>query len=417
MPDFRFLARTPHVGLAIGREPVGFLKHWTEFVRDGYTTCRLQTGDERYMIAGRYKTAPSSWDRPVQAPDDIFRYARVEEPEALPVADERIVDVALLDLNCGWPNLGHDALVHSILETACHLLPALRETGLTVRAVSFAVRDHRMLPEPPGGRFAVYLGTGGPGHIDPHENDGHSPGSQGVREDPAWERPAFDLFDAIRKDQDAALLAVCHTFGVLCRWAGVARPVLRSEAKGKSSGVLENVLTPEGRDHPWFSRLASVLADGRHLRIVDSRLYDLIPGPIAFTPGFIPIGFETGPDGWSRGEAMTMMELARDRGGVMPRIFGVNHHPEIGDRNRQHMLLNQKWERGEVTREWFEERLEMITRTYPGEDSDELLHRTSVFTLLGPLRFHIARQVRLRAEALGLRADFHEDEVLDEEWG
>jgi hypothetical protein len=368
------------------------------------------------MMASRYKTAPYSWDRPAKAPGGIFQYARVEEPDALPPADERIVDVAVLDLNCGWPNLGHDALVHTVLEIACDLLPVLTETGLAVRAVSFAVRDHQMLPEPPGGRFAVYIGTGGPGHIDPHENDGQSPGSQGVRENPAWERHAFDLFDAIHDDPDAALLAVCHTFGVLCRWSGAARPVLRSEAKGKSSGVLENVLTPEGRDHPWFSRLAGSLADGRHLRIVDSRLYDLIPGPATFIPGFIPIGFETGPDGRSPGEAMTMMELARDRGGVMPRIFGVNHHPEIGDRSRQHMLLNQKWERGEVTREWYEERLEMITRTYPGEDSDQRLHRTSIFTLLAPLRFHLERQVRLRAEALGQPIELHEDQMFDEVW-
>jgi hypothetical protein len=372
------------------------------------------------MIACRYKTAQGrrfcASDCPANAPCGVFQYARVEHPDELPPADERIVDVAILDLNCGWPNLGHDSLVHAVLESACDLLPQLVETGLAVRAVSFAVRDHRMLPEGPGGRFGVYIGTGGPGHIDPHENDGHSPGSQGVREDPSWERPAFALFDAIRIDPEAALLAVCHTFGVLCRWSGVARPVLRGERKGKSSGVLENVLTPEGREHPWFSRMAGALPDGQHLRIVDSRLYDLIPGPATFTPGFVPIGFETGPDGRSAGEALTMMELARDRQGVMPRIFGVNHPPEIGDRPRQHMILQQKWEKGEVTREWYEERLEMITRTYPEEDSDQRLHLTSAFTLLAPLRFHIERQVRLRAEALGRPTHLHEDEVLDAVW-
>ena len=33
----------------------------------------------------------------------------------------------------------------------------------------------------------------------------------------------------------------------------------------------------------------------------------------------------------------------------MPRIFGVNHHPEIVDRSRQMLILQQKLERGEVT--------------------------------------------------------------------
>src|SRR3978361_296284 len=104
------------------------------------------------MIASRYKTAPYTWDRPAKAPGapgDVFQYARVEDAEALPPADERIVDVAVLDLNCGWPNLGHDALVHAVLETACDLLPVLQETGLAVRAVSLARRAHHMVPWQP----------------------------------------------------------------------------------------------------------------------------------------------------------------------------------------------------------------------------------------------------------------------------
>ena len=38
-------------------------------------------------------------------------------------------------------------------------------------------------------------------------NDGVSPGTQGIREDPSWEAPAFRLFDAIHGAPDAALLA------------------------------------------------------------------------------------------------------------------------------------------------------------------------------------------------------------------
>ena len=87
----------------------------------------------------------------------------------------------------------------------------------------------------------------------------------------------------------------------------------------------------------------------------------------------------------------------------MPRIFAVNHHPEIVDRFRQIMILEQKRDRGEVSHEWYQERLEVLTRTYPDENSDQRLHVTSDYTLLGPLRFHLYRAVRLRAEALGLR--------------
>lgn len=367
-------------------------------------------------IACRHKTELGRQfcvsDCPANAPCGAFRFARVEKPEDLPPAEDRVIDVALLDLNHGWQNLGHDSLVHAVLETSCDLLPLLERTGLALRVVSFAVRDHGMVPEGPGGRFGVYLGTGGPGHIDPHCNDGVASFSQGIHEDPSWEAPAFALFDAIRDDSDAALFAVCHTFGVLCRWSGAAQPVARGEDKGgKLSGVLENLLTDEARRHPWFSRLAAELPEGRRLRILDNRLFDLIPGPGAPPAGFIPIGYES--EGEEPGEALTMMELARDRGGVVPRIFGVNHHPEIVNRTRQMGILRQKLQRGEVTEQWVQERIEILTRVYPDEDSEQRLHVTSDFTLLAPLRFHLYRQVRERAENLGLPVELREELALD----
>jgi hypothetical protein len=98
----------------------------------------------------------------------------------------------------------------------------------------------------------------------------------------------------------------------------------------------------------------------------------------------------------------------------MPRFFAVNHHPEIVDRARQRMILDQKRDRGEVTDQWYRERLEILTRDYPDEDVDQRLHITSDFTLLGPLRFHLYRQVRLRAERLGPARGFHEDRVLQD---
>jgi len=352
-------------------------------------------------------------DCPTRVPCGSFVYERIEQGQQAPPRDERIVDVAVLDMNHGWPNLGHDSLVHAIRETVCDLVPELDSSGLGLRAVSFDVRRGGVLPEGPGDRYALYLGTGGPGHIDPRQNDGDSEGSQGIAEDASWEPRAFALFDAILADEDAAFLSVCHSFGVMCRWAGVARPVFRSAAKGgKSTGILENILTPEALAHPWFSRFAEHLPDRLRLRIVDNRLFDLIPEPEAPQDGRIAIGHETRGVGGPRGEALTMMEFARDRGGLMPRVFGVNHHPEIVNRSRQMMLLRQKLDRGDVSREWYEERHQILTQAYPDEDSDQRLHVTSDYTLLGPLRFHVHRQFRLRAEALGIDSDIHEDRVV-----
>jgi hypothetical protein len=352
--------------------------------------------------------------RPENAPCGAFEYVRVERPEDLPPADPRLVDVAVLDMNHGWPNLGHDGLVHSLLDIACELLPRVEESGVRVRALSFDVRRSGMVPEPPGGRFGLYLGTGGPGSLDPYENDGVSEFSQGIREDPSWQAPVFDLFDRILADEGAALLAVCHTFGVLCRWSGLARPVLRGPEKGgKSAGVLENVLAPEAAGHPWFRRFGRELAGGERLRILDNRLFDLIPGTAPFPAGMTPIGWETAGVGGPRGEAITMIEMARDAAGTMPRIFGVNHHPEVLDRARQIQIVEQKLERGEVSADWVKERLEALTRTFPDEDSEQLLRQTSNYTLLGPLRFHLWRQVRRRIESLGFTSDLHEDRVAE----
>ena len=351
-------------------------------------------------------------DHPADAPCGAFEYVRVERPEDLPPADPRTVDVAVLDMNHGWPNLGHDCLVHALLDDACELLPLAEETGVRVRAISFDVRRSGQIPEPPGGRFSVYVGTGGPGHIDPDENDGVSEASQGILEDPSWQAPLFRLFDRILVDEEAALLAVCHTFGVMCHWSGLAAPVLRGPEKGgKSTGVLENVLAPEAAEHPWFHRFGEELGAGGRLRILDNRLFDLIPRGGAFPEGVLPIGWETLGVGGPPGDAITMIEFARDAGGLMPRVFGVNHHPEIVNRERQLVIFEQKLERGEVSAQWVEERREALTRSYPGEDSEELLQLTSDYTLLQPLRFHVWRQVRRRAESLGYAVDLHEDRL------
>jgi len=350
-------------------------------------------------------------DCPASVPCGVFDYVRVEKPQDVPAYDPLVVDVAVLDMNHGWPNLGHDSLVHAVLDAGCDLVEPLQGTGLRVRALSFDVRRSGMIPETPGRQFSLYLGTGGPGHIDPRLNDGVAEWSQGTLENPAWEAPTFRLFDDVVGHEDAALIGVCHTFGVMSRWSGAATPVLRSKAKGKSTGILENVLTTEAREHPWFKRLAAELPDGRRLRVVENRLFDLVPNG-AFAPGVTPIGYETLGLGGPRGEGVTMLEFARDRGGLMPRVFAVNHHPEIVDRFRQIMILEQKYDRGEVSHEWYQERLEILTRVYPDENSDQRLHVTSDYTLLGPLRFHLYRMVRRRAEELGLKVSVHEDGVL-----
>jgi hypothetical protein len=348
-------------------------------------------------------------DCPTRAGIGGFRFARVERAGDLPPADPTIVDVALLDMHHGWPNLGHEALVDVIQSAVCDLREHLARVGLTVRAISYDVRRGRALPEPPGGRHAVYVGTGGPGHLDPRFNDGRD-GSQGIVENPAWEAPLFELFDTIRDDRRASLFAICHTFGVMCRWLGVADAVLRGPEKGgKSTGIRHNHLSAEGKQHPWFARFARGLRDGERFPVLDNRLYDLVP--TGAPPADVRVlAVECDEDG-APGDAVTMVEVADDSRGSVPRILGVNHHPEIVNRHRQLALLEKKRARGGVDEEWFAERWAALTQPVDDERDDRGLHLTSSYTLMGPLRAAIYREIRLRGESLGVDPGFHERDL------
>lgn len=341
--------------------------------------------------------------------DPTFRFTRVVGPGQVPAPDPRVVDLAILDMNYGLPNLGHDSLVHSVGAIHREIRPLLEAAGLALRVVSFEVRASGSVPAP--GRFRLLLGTGGPGHIDPHLNDGQAPWCQGVREDPRWEAQAHRLFRSVLEDPDTALLGVCHTFGVLCRWLGVATPTLRGPEKGgKSRGVQQVRLSPEGLEHPWFQRFQGQIQDGRDMSVMDSRLFDLIPNGTPLGAGMSFMAWETLPDG-REGDALTMLEIARDRATPMPRFLAVNSHPEIFDPGMQQELVNERIIAGNVSEEWREERRQVILNLR-NPAVEWRIRLTSRVVLLDPLRFWVYRLVRQRHEALTGPSPVHEEEVL-----
>src|SRR5436309_15251194 len=113
--------------------------------------------------------------RDIHAQYDFFEYA--PPGEAMPPEDASKIDVAILDMNHSWPNVGHDSLVHAVLEAAEQSRERLVAKGLKIRALSYDVRRRFMIPEAPNGRFSLYIGTGGPGQLDPRRNDGLSESS------------------------------------------------------------------------------------------------------------------------------------------------------------------------------------------------------------------------------------------------
>lgn len=343
----------------------------------------------------------------------IFSHHTVHPGEKLPPPDPGICDIAVLDLHHGWPNLGHTSLVQAVREAACDFEPAIRHAKFKIRVFSFDVRQHGMLPEPPGGRFSIYLGTGGPGHLDPRLNDGIAAFSQGVKEDSSWEPKLFKLFDAILADPQASLLAVCHSFGLLCRWSGVAEPKERGEEKGgKSAGVVECALTLDALSHPWFRSMAHDVGSSR-IQVIDSRLFDLVPTPGGFGEAR-PLSFEVMAQDGSVGDALTSVEFARDQGGTMPRMIGVNHHPEIMAEGRQRLIIESLWERQEVTRSWYEERMNVVSQGSRDAATAQSLAITTGFNLVWPLRFHLVKDLRRRAARLNRTFEMDEDAIIEQ---
>lgn len=337
----------------------------------------------------------------------------IERAEALPPAEEDAVDVAVLDMHHEAPSLGFDSILYGFQDAVCDFTDVLETAGLRVRLCTYDVRTKAAVPVHVPERFALYVGSGGPGHIDPEQNDGVQELAQGIQEDPRW-LPAYRrLLDAIGEDGRAAYLAICHSFGLLLDHFGVAKPSLRGPEKGgKCSGVREVHLTGLAAEHPWFQALYQRGGPGR-IKVLDNRLFDLLPAR-EHVAGWV-LGLETLPDGGPPGDAITMVEFARDRDGVLPRVFGMNYHPEIVGKDRYALVLEQKKQRGNVSEAWYRERLELLNEAFPDEAADRRLRLTSDYTFVGPLRFHLYRALRERLARRGLEDPrVHEARVYEQ---
>lgn len=324
--------------------------------------------------------------------DPNLSYVRVESPGDEPPAEPDVVDIAVLDMNHHYANLGHESVVETLFGLGHRERLALGKNAPKFRVISFDVRSSGAVPVSPASRFPVVVGTGGPGSLDPRQNDGVSVSSQGILEDPRWEGPLWRFFDTILEEPRTAFLGICHSFGLLSRWAGVAEAVLRSDAKGKSAGTVPNILSEEARHHPWFSELWKA-SGGPRIEVLDSRLFDLMP--TGASAGLILAHEEEDSTG-RPGPAITMLELARDEDGVLPRVWGVNHHPEIGDKGLQRERLERLEQRHEVSPDWVAERRAALEAWNTSASTERGLQWTATFTFERPVRRYITRALMER---------------------
>lgn len=295
-------------------------------------------------------------------------------------------------MNHGFPNLGHASVVERLERIGAEERNRLGRSAPEVRVVSYDVRRGLAVPSS-AARFPLVVGTGGPGALDPRENDGVSPHSQGIAEDPAWEAPLWRFFDALLARSDCALFGICHTFGLLARWSGFGQAVARGPEKGKSAGAVPNRLTREAEAHPWFGGYYRTSSEGR-VRVLDSRLFDILPSGRG--PGTV-LAWEADGAG-ARGDAMTMVELDRFEDGS-PRVWAVNHHPEIGGAAEQRESLMRLASEREVGPGWLEERLQALDAFDVSAETERELRATRAFTFEEPVRAVLSRALAERSGA------------------
>jgi len=293
-------------------------------------------------------------------------------------------------MNHGFPNLGHSSVLGRLERIGAEERDRLGRSAPEVRVVSYDVRRGLAVPSS-ADRFPLVVGTGGPGALDPRENDGVSRLSQGIAEDPAWEVPLWRFFDALLSRSGCALFGICHTFGLLARWSGFGEAVARGSEKGKSAGAVPNRLTPEAEAHPWFGGYYRTSSGGR-VRVLDSRLFDILPSGRG--PGTI-LAWES-DDAGKRGEAATMVELDRFADGT-PRVWAVNHHPEIGGAAEQRERLLRLASERNVGPGWLEERLRALDAFDVSLEVERELRATRAFTFEEPVRAILARALAERS--------------------
>ena len=217
-------------------------------------------------------------DCPASAPCGIFEYVRVERPGDVPAPDPRAIDVAVARheprLAEPRPRLARPRGARLVLRGD---RAAARRQGCGCGCSPTTCAARACCRKRPAAATGSTSAPAARAASTRPRTTASVPRHRAFARTPTWEAPAFALFDAIRADPEAALVAVCHTFGVLCRWSGAARPVLRGPEKGKCTGVLENVLSWQAREHPWFRHFHALLGEAGRLRVVENRLFDLLP--------------------------------------------------------------------------------------------------------------------------------------------
>lgn len=163
---------------------------------------------------------------------------------------EQPIKIAILDLYKGYPNQGMQALQEIIQQYGL-------KHGLNLQYQVFDVRAKQELPDK---HYDIYISSGGPG--SPLEEE------QGT-----WEKPFFELFNELEKDNlsddlpKKHALFICHSFQLMCKWYHLGEVTERAST---SFGVFDIHLTEKGEQEPSFQGLPNPFyaVDSRNWQVV-----------------------------------------------------------------------------------------------------------------------------------------------------
>ena len=252
-----------------------------------------------------------------------------------PLASNRPISVALIDLYNGEPNQGIRAITELISDFK-H--PGLEGSLLLDR---FETRLNGSIPDL---SYDIYLLSGGPGSPYDGENQ-------------PWETAYFNLVDAIwnynantrsisTNDRKFALF-ICHSFQMMCRHFKFGHVIQR---QSESFGIFQTHQTQDGKDDVLFSRLSDPFyaADFRKWQVIqpDERVFK-----------------ETGAEvlAIERPRQNPTFERALMGIRVNPEMVGVQFHPEA-DPDGMLLHFNQPERKLRIIEEYGEEQFNLIIR-------------------------------------------------------
>ncbi|MEZ4699888.1 MAG: hypothetical protein R2834_06130 [Rhodothermales bacterium] len=216
------------------------------------------------------------------------------------IRTESPINVAILDLYNGEPNLGMHAIERFLLNGRAHY---------SGRSFTWKTFDVRRRSEVPDLSYDLYISSGGPG--SPFEGVGT-----------AWEDAYFSWLDRLwtfneshrAEGRARHVLFICHSFQLMCRHFGVAEVTRR---RSESFGVFPVNPTSAGVQDPLFQGLGDPFyaADFRHWQVVHrhERRIEELGAQILAREKFRPhVALE-----------QAIMALR-----VSPEMVGVQFHPE-----------------------------------------------------------------------------------------